>query len=264
MLWADETRWRWRSFDSQASAAHSAELWVRVSALHRGTVTVYLSFEQVNGLKLFTAGSCCSCMHRRIHVHGLNQGGVACTRVTLSLTWGSWNVHAGAGQERLTNCDSYCNSTLHTPRRHSRDFWLLPDFFFLFPVGWDFLWSQFQKHKGESLKKNAIYEFWKSHCGWQRQGQLARQDPWLCSRGDFLRRAFITRLLGACDSFAGTGRNPSMPKLWWGQQLPDVPRAEKGPQQMSELVSKKGRLFSLEQVPQRQAGKFPGKVSWES
>lgn len=32
-----------------------------------------------------------------------------------------------AGQEYLTNFDSYCNSTLHTPRRYSRDFWLLCD-----------------------------------------------------------------------------------------------------------------------------------------
>lgn len=45
--------------------------------------------------------------------------------------------------------------------------------------------------------------------GWKKQGQLVRQEPWLCVQGTFLRKAFT----GVCGTFAGTGRNQSMPKL---------------------------------------------------
>lgn len=54
--------------------------------------------------------------------------------------------------------DSYCDSTLHTPRRYSRDFWLLPDYFF-----WGgrlgFSSESVSKEQRGDFGKNAIYEF---------------------------------------------------------------------------------------------------------
>ena len=212
MLCTDETRWRWRSFDSQASG----EPWVRVSALHRSAVAACLSFEQtrVNALKLFTAGSC---IHGRLHVCGLSRGGAACTQAALLLTWGSGNARSGAGQERWTHCDSYCNSTLQTPKRYSRDFGLLLDFhfycFFFSRLG--FSLQSVSKEKRREFRKNVVYKFW-SYCGWQRQGQLATQEPWLCGMGEFSEEAIRNKVIGCLWHFSRNREEPIIAKAVMG------------------------------------------------
>lgn len=85
-----------------------------------------------------------------------------------------------AGQERL-NCGRYYNSTLHTPQRCSKDFWLLSDYFFI-PVGWDFLWIPFPKSKGESLEKMPYMNSGHVVVG---KGKVAREEPLLCGTGEF-------------------------------------------------------------------------------
>lgn len=58
--------------------------------------------------------------------------------------------------------------------------------------------------------------------GWKKQGQLVRQEPWLCGPGEFSEEG-IHRCLW---HFCGNREEPVYAKAVMGQQLPDVPGAE--------------------------------------
>lgn len=230
MLCADGIGWTWQSFDSQASNPELGESWVRVSALHRNAAMDYLSFKQVhvNALKLFPEGFCCSCVRGRVHEHGLNRGVIAPTQIILSLTWGSSNAHTVAGQECLTNFDSYCSSTLHTPRRSSRDFWLLCDccccWFFVGRLG--FSLELVTKEQRRELGKKCHLWILKIMLWLAKARAVSMARAVAVQQEGFSEEDVHNEVMGCLWHLCRRGRNPSRPNLWWGQQLLDIVGAE--------------------------------------